>query len=250
MGILIALLGILLILLICDVQMRLSYYLDPGNRFPNLSRLQFWGLRSIVAVVKTYAGFRVLRESRLRAPLPERFLILANHQSLADIAVLAYSFPGHNVRFVAKKELKYGLPGISFVLRKGEHALVDRRGGFRETQTALIKLARLSRRQAVCPAVFPEGTRAREGQVQPFHSAAVRTILAHSLLPAVSVAVNGGYRIAKLKGLVRNLRGCVYRVRLLNLYPPPKGRSEVQDMLQQAHDEIQRQVNTWKKSEK
>jgi hypothetical protein len=111
MGILIALLGILLILLICDVQMRLSYYLDPGNRFPNLSQLQLWGLRSIVAV-------------------------------------------------------------------------------------------------------------------------------------------HGGYRIAKLKGLVRNPRGCVYRVRLLNPYPPPRGRSEVQDMLQQAHDEIQRQVNTWKKIEK
>jgi hypothetical protein len=148
MGILIALLGILLILLSCDVQMRLSYYLDPGNRFPNLSRLQFWGLRSIVAVVQTYVGFRILRE----------------------------------------------------------------------TQAALLKLARLSRRQAVCP--------------------------------AVSVAVHGGYRIAKLKGLVRNLRGCVYRVRLLNPYPPPRGRSEVQDMLQQAHDEIQRQVNTWKKIEK
>ena len=250
MGILIALLGILLILLACDVQMRCFYYLDPRNRFSHLSRLQFWGLRNIVAVVKAYVGFRVIRDSRLGSLLPDRFLILSNHQSLADIAVLSYSFPDHNVRFVAKKELSYGIPGISFFLRKGQHALVDRRGDFRRTQAALVKLARLSRWQPVCPAVFPEGMRTRGGRVRTFHSAAVRTILAHSPLPALSVAVHGGYRIAKLRALVRNLRGCVYRVRLLSLYPPPWGRGEVQVMLQQAHDEIKRQVDTWRKSEK
>jgi 1-acyl-sn-glycerol-3-phosphate acyltransferase len=250
MGIVISLLGILLIIVACDVQMRLCYYLDPRNRFAHLSRLQLWGLRNIIAVVKTYVGFRLTCDSRLDSPLPDRFMILSNHQSMADIAVLSYCFPDHNVRFVAKKELKFGVPGVSFFLRKGQHALVDRRGDFRQTQAELVKLARLSRRQAVCPAVFPEGTRTRGGQVRPFHSAAVRTILAHNPLPAVSVAVNGGYRIAKLQGLMRNLRGCVYRVRLLSLYPPQRGRSEIQAMLERAHDEIKLQVDTWRKSER
>jgi 1-acyl-sn-glycerol-3-phosphate acyltransferase len=142
------------------------------------------------------------------------------------------------------------MPGISFILRHGGHALIDRRGGFRETQAELIKLARFSRREQVCPAVFPEGTRARGGRVKKFHSAAVRTILSHHALPTVSVAVNGGHRIARLKNLLRNLRGCVYRVRLLSLYPPPARRGDVQFMLQQAHDEIERQVNEWRRSEK
>jgi hypothetical protein len=64
------------------------------------------------------------------------------------------------------------------------------------------------------------------------------------------VAVNGGYRIARLMSLVRNLRGCVYRVRLLSLYPPPVRRGDVQAMLEQAHDEIERQVNKWRRSER
>jgi 1-acyl-sn-glycerol-3-phosphate acyltransferase len=175
---------------------------------------------------------------------------LSNHQSLVDIAVLAYAFPRHNVRFVAKKELGRGVPGISFMLRNGRHALIDRRGGFRETEAELIRLARFSRREPICPAVFPEGTRAREGRVKKFHSAAVRTILTHHALPTVSVAVNGGYRIARLMNLLRNLRGCVYRVRLLSLYPPPAKRGDVQVMLRQAHDEIERQVNEWRRSER
>jgi len=250
MGILIALLGVLLVLCVCDVRMRLAYYLAPRDRFSIMSRMQNWGLRVIVAVVKIYGGFRVRRQSRLKGALPERFLILSNHQSLVDIAVLAYALPRHNVRFVAKKELGRGVPGISFMLRNGGHALIDRRGGFRQSQAELIRLARLSRREPVCPAVFPEGTRSRQGRVKKFHSAAVRTVLAHHPLPAVSVAVDGGYRIARLISLMRNLRGCVYRVRLLSLYPPPCKRGDVQAMLERAHDEIKWQVNKWKKSER
>jgi 1-acyl-sn-glycerol-3-phosphate acyltransferase len=250
MGILIALLGILLVLCICDVRMRLAHYLQPRHRFAVMSRMQNWGFRNILALVKAYAGFRLIRRSRLQAPLPERFLIVSNHQSLADIAVLAYALPRHNVRFVAKKELGRGVPGISFMLRNGRHALIDRRGGFRKTQAELVKLARFSRRKPVCPAVFPEGTRSREGRVKAFHSAAVRTILSHHALPTLSVAVTGGHRIARFRNLLRNLRGCVYRVRLLSLYPPPARRGDVQAMLQQAHDEIERQVNEWKKNER
>jgi 1-acyl-sn-glycerol-3-phosphate acyltransferase len=250
MGILIALLGVLLVLCACELRMRLTYYLDPGSRFGMMSRVQNWGLRLIVALVKAYAGFRVLRQSGLRSSLPQRFLLVSNHQSLVDIPVLAYALPEHNVRFVAKKELGRGLPGISFMLRNGRHALIDRRGGFRETQAELIRLASFSRREPVCPVVFPEGTRVREGRVKKFHAAAVRTILAHHALPTLAVAVNGGYRIARLKNLLRNLRGCVYRVRLLSLYPPPAKRGDVQVMLRQAHDEIERQVNEWRKSER
>jgi 1-acyl-sn-glycerol-3-phosphate acyltransferase len=175
---------------------------------------------------------------------------MANHQSLVDIAVLAYVFPRHEVRFVAKQELARGLPGISFMLRHGGHELIDRHGGFRETQAKLIRLARLSRRRAVCPTVFPEGTRARDGQVKEFHSAAVRTLLAQHPLPVVSVAMDGGYRIAKFKNLLRNLRGCVYRVRLLSLYPPPAKSGEVRCIVQQAHDEIEMQVREWRRNEK
>ncbi len=250
MGILIALLGVLLVLCVCDLRMRMAYYLEPRSRFAEMSRMQNWGLRVIVALVKLYGGLRVVRQSGPQVELPQRFLILSNHQSLVDIAVLASSFPRHNVRFVAKKELGRGVPGISFMLSHGGHALIDRRGSFRETQAELIKLARASRREEICPLVFPEGTRTREGRVKRFHSAAVRTILAHHALPALSVAVNGGYRIARLKNLVRNLRGCVYRVRLLSLYPPPVRRGDVQTMIERAHDEIERQVNEWKKSER
>lgn len=249
MGVLITLLGILLIILLFDLQLRLVYYLDPANRLGNVSRLQYEGLRSMLAVAKEFVGFRIIRDSRLTQKLPERFMIIANHQSLADIPILVHSFPGRHVRFVAKKELKYGVPAISFTLRKAQHALVNRKGDFRSARKELIKLARLARRQAVCPTVFPEGSRSRSGKVGRFHSAAVRTILDRCPMPVLSVAIDGGWRISRLTDMIRNFRGCTYRVRLLSLYPPVRERGRIQAMLQKAHDEIKRQVEEWRKKE-
>lgn len=248
MGMLIVWTGLLAVLLIFELRVRLAWCLAPRRRFAGLSRLQHRGLRSLLAVAKTYGGFRIRRDSRLRQPLPERFLLLANHQSLVDIPVLVYAFPRHNVRFVAKKELGRRIPAISFTLRNAGHALIDRQGNFRQNQTELVKLARLSSREAVCPAVFPEGTRSRNGKVQAFHTAAVRTLQAYNPLPSLSVAVDGGWRVARLKDLLHNLRGCVYRVRLLSLYPPPRRKGEVQEILRQAHEEIERQVEQWRRN--
>ena len=213
-------------------------------------RLQYGGLRRLIAVVKAYAGFRVLIEHGPGTKLPGTFLLLSNHQSLADIPVLAYSLPGRPVRFVAKKELGRGIPGFSFALRAGDHALIDRHGDFRAAKAKLIRLAQLARDQGICPAVFPEGTRSRSGQVGAFHSAAVRTILSHAELPVVSVAVGGGLQISHFRDLLRNLRNCVYRVKFLSLYPPCGARGEVHRILQQSHDEIERQVEQWKRQEK
>ncbi len=56
MGLVIALLGVLWILCICDVVLRWAYYLDPRGRFAGMSRMQNWGFRNIVAVIKSLRG--------------------------------------------------------------------------------------------------------------------------------------------------------------------------------------------------
>jgi 1-acyl-sn-glycerol-3-phosphate acyltransferase len=150
--------------------------------------------------------------------------------------------------FVAKRELRKGFPAVSIVLRKGKHALISRKGDFSAARRELVKLARYSR-QGICPVVFPEGTRSRTGRVRIFHSAAVRTILDEEQLPIVTVAVDGGYRIAGVRGLIANLPGCVYRVKLLSLYPLTKQRSQIKDILENSHREILEQVKQWRKTE-
>jgi 1-acyl-sn-glycerol-3-phosphate acyltransferase len=65
--------------------------------------------------------------------MPDRCIVVSNHQSLLDIPILMHYFePDRRLLFVAKKELGNGIPLISSVLRVGGHALID--GGWKATK--------------------------------------------------------------------------------------------------------------------
>lgn len=248
MGIIITLMCLVFIFLVWDIRLRISYCLHGKRRYQRFNRAQVQGARYVLAAAKLYAGFRLIVEDALAKSLPAQFMILSNHQSLADIPILAYVFSRNTVGFVAKRELRRGFPAVSIALRRGKHALISRRGEFSAARRELVKLARYSR-EGVCPVVFPEGTRSRTGKVRSFHSAAVRTILDETAMPVVSVAVDGGYRIADVRGLTANLRNCIYRVKLLSLYPVTGQRSKIKDIIDRSHAEISKQVKQWRKIE-
>ena len=248
MGVIVTLLCLIFIFLVWDLRLRISYCLFGKRQYERFNRVQIQGARVVLAAAKTYAGFRLIVENALGKHLPQRFMILSNHQSLADIPILAYVFSERIVGFVAKRELGRGLPSVSITLRKGKHALINRKGDFSSARRELVKLARYSH-ENVCPVVFPEGTRSRSGEVGAFHSAAVRTILDEQQMPIVSVAVDGGHRIADIRGVTTNLANCVYRVKLLSLYPLTNQRSQIKDVLDSSQREISKQVEQWRQIE-
>jgi 1-acyl-sn-glycerol-3-phosphate acyltransferase len=248
MGLIVTLLCLILIFLVWDIRLRISYCLYGRRHYERFNRVQILGAHYVLVAAKIYAGFRLIVEDALTIRLPAQFMILSNHQSLADIPILAYVFARYTVGFVAKRELRRGFPSVSIALRKGKHALISRKGEFASAHRELVKLARYSR-EGVCPVVFPEGTRSRSGRVGTFHSAAVRTILDEQQMPILSVAVDGGYRISGIRGLITKLPGCIYRVKLLSLYPVTKQRSRIKEILKNCQREITKQVELWRKIE-
>jgi 1-acyl-sn-glycerol-3-phosphate acyltransferase len=248
MGVIVTLLCLILIFLVWDLRLRVSFCLYGKREYERFNRVQIQGARFVLAAAKTYAGFQLVVENALSEHLPQRFMILSNHQSLADIPILSYVFSERIVGFVAKRELRRGLPAVSITLRKGRHALISRKGDFNSARRELVKLARYSE-ESICPVVFPEGTRSRSGEVGAFHSAAVRTILDEQQMPIVTVAVDGGHRIADIRGIIKNLAHCVYRVKLLSLYPLTDRRSQIKNILESSHGEISKQVKQWREIE-
>lgn len=245
MGFYIFLCTTVLLMIFHDIQLKLIYYIFPGKDDWRFHDFQHFAASQYLQLAKHYAGMKIIIESNLKNELPENFLIISNHQSLFDILALTFAFPRFYVRFVAKKELKFGIPATSFFLRKGGHVLIDRKGSFKESQKKLLKLSNLSKKKGFCPAIFPEGTRSRNGKVGKFHSAAVRMILSRNNLPILSVAVDGGYKIAKVKDLAKNLKNTVYRIKFLKLYPYPTDRHRILSVLQQSRADIYSQVNQW-----
>ncbi len=182
---------------------------------------------------------------RFPGVLPRVFMIVSNHQSLADIPAITLGLPHHGVRFVAKRELRRGIPYVSRSLRFGRSALVSRTRDFAEGQNELRKLAAVSR-EGICPMIFPEGTRSKTGRLQEFYSGAVRVILERHPMPVLSVAVDGGHSIATIPRLLLHLRGATYRVKPLTLHPAPHGKKEIMELLAKTRSEISDQVSSWR----
>ena len=208
----------------------------------------------MIATVHRFCGLRYTADTGAAGELPRRFIMLSNHQSLADIPMLVAAFPRHPPKFIAKRSLFRGVPTLSRCLRYGEHAAIDRRGPFRPTRRALIRLAQLDRHAdpgspyPPCSlAVFPEGTRSRDGKVARFYRAGTRVLAEHTSLPIVAVALDGGTAISRL-GALRNLAGIHYRVKVLAIYPPATGRQAMAAVLDDAHRIIAAQVDAWQAS--
>ncbi len=221
-------------------------------RRPAVERFMVRQAQRLLSTVNRLAGLRYSFDTTAAGTLPERFLLLTNHQSLTDIPMLLAAFRHHPLKFVAKDSLRRGIPTVSKCLRYSEHAFIDRRGPFRRTQRTLRRLARLDRDPAAATgfppcsfAVFPEGTRSRDGRVGPFHRAGLRVLADLTGLPVVSAALDGGTTIARLRTL-RNLAGVHYRVRVLSVYPPPADKRAVAEVMDRSRAEIIDQVAAWR----
>ncbi len=130
---------------------------------------------------------------RLRADIPENrpLIIVANHQSMFDISPLIWFMRAHTPIFVSKRELAYGIPGISYNLRKSHAALIDRTDP-KQAITEIARLAKHIEKTKHSVVIFPEGTRSASGQMRPFATGGMSVLLkrAPSAL-VVPVAIRG-----------------------------------------------------------
>jgi 1-acyl-sn-glycerol-3-phosphate acyltransferase len=109
-------------------------------------------------------------------PVGRPIIFLANHQSLFDIPPMIYYLRKYHAKFISKVELTKGIPSISFNLRHGGGANIDRKDP-RQAITELIKFAGRMKDNNWSAVMFPEGTRSKDGRVKPFQSAGVATLL-------------------------------------------------------------------------
>ncbi|HET7838830.1 MAG TPA: lysophospholipid acyltransferase family protein [Rectinemataceae bacterium] len=221
-------------------------YYDALIRFNRVFRrkraleiTEVYGARTVERIFRlfqVYAGFRIEFEDRSGTPLPERFLLVANHQSLLDIPITMGLLRSRRLRFVAKRELGKGIPLVSVLLNTVGHALINRKGDAMRAMTTIDGFAKRCRRDGTCPVIFPEGTRSRTGEVGPFHTAGVRRLFEEESLPVVVAAIEGGWRVAKFRDLIANLSGGSYCLRLIAVLPPPKGKKETLEAVQKARE--------------
>src|SRR5206468_12851782 len=121
------------------------------------------------------AGIRITIESA--PPEGTGFVIVSNHQSILDIPVLISTFGAQSPLFVAKRQMRWGVPNIAPAARYGGYAFISRKRGDRSQFAEIETLGARLRREGVSAVIFPEGTRSRDGAPGPFKSGGLAALV-------------------------------------------------------------------------
>jgi len=143
------------------------------------------------------AGNRVVFTNKQNLPQGRPIIFLANHQSMFDIPPLIYYLRKFHAKFISKIELTKGIPSISFNLKYGGAANIDRKDS-RQSISEIIKLATKMKENNWSAAIFPEGTRSKDGKVKTFQVGGIATILKkcpNALL--VPIAIKNTWKITE-----------------------------------------------------
>lgn len=130
-------------------------------------------------------------------PTGRPIIFLANHQSMFDIPPLIWFLRKYHAKFISKIELTRGIPSISFNLKYGGAANIDRKDP-RQSIMEIAKLGSNMKEKNWSTVIFPEGTRSKDGRMKSFQSAGVATILKkcpNALL--VPIAIKNSWKIVQ-----------------------------------------------------
>lgn len=130
-------------------------------------------------------------------PVGRPMIFVANHQSLYDIPVLIWHLRKYHAKFISKIELTKGIPSVSYNLRHGGAANIDRKDA-RQSIMEISKLGTRMKENRWSAVIFPEGTRSKDGTIRTFQAAGVATLLKkcpEALI--VPIAINNAWKMQR-----------------------------------------------------
>lgn len=198
---------LLLALLFAFVLVALSLFVDlkkPNTKFSRLyNKVIIFALR--VALSACNVKVNVTGEEKI----PEgRFLLIQNHKAMFDPMVTVAFLGKHEIGFITKPE-NFHLPIINKFMHRICCIEIDRENA--RNAVKAINAASENIMNDVCSmAIYPEGTRARDQEMLPFHAGSFK-IATKSGVPIVITTVDNTnlvHRNAPFKRTVINLRVC------------------------------------------
>ncbi|PYJ08918.1 MAG: 1-acyl-sn-glycerol-3-phosphate acyltransferase [Verrucomicrobia bacterium] len=149
-----------------------------------MNPVYFLGWCFFRTLFRFYFGWRVFNPERV--PLEGPVILAANHASFIDPPLVGAGVR-RGINYLARENL-FRFPVVGWVLRRWNSVPVDREGGGAKGLKAILD--RLLAGGAII--LFPEGTRTRDGELQPARSGIGLTVI-KSTAPVVPVRVFGTF---------------------------------------------------------
>jgi 1-acyl-sn-glycerol-3-phosphate acyltransferase len=142
-------------------------------------------------------GGTVKFENHQDLPTDRPIIFTANHQSMYDIPPMIWFLRKYHAKFISKIELTKNIPSISFNLKYGGGANIDRKDR-KQSLSEIMKLGERMKNNNWSAVIFPEGTRSKDGKMKDFQMGGIATILKkapNALI--VPVAIENSWKVVK-----------------------------------------------------
>ncbi|QNM84858.1 1-acyl-sn-glycerol-3-phosphate acyltransferase [Polaribacter pectinis] len=157
-----------------------------------VSILNFFLVKSMLII-----GVPIRLINKHKVPEDTSVIFVSNHQSTFDIPPIGWFFRKQYPKFVAKIELGKGIPSVSFNLRNGGAALINRK----DPKQAISELVRFSKKineEKWGAIIFPEGTRSRNGEPKKFATNGLKVITKYNKDGyIVPLTINNSWKVFK-----------------------------------------------------
>ncbi|MCX6252038.1 MAG: lysophospholipid acyltransferase family protein [Bacteroidetes bacterium] len=170
---------------------------------------------------------------------PKRtYIIVSNHQSGADILVLFNLFI--HFKWVAKNSL-FSIPFLGWNMTLNRYIAITRSRG--RSRLMMMDKAAAAIREGNSVMIFPEGTRSRDGNLQPFKTGAFKLAIATKcdILP---VAIKGTFHAIKKGGFMIHKNHDIHAVILDPVHCETYEGLRPEALAGKVHDLILAELNT------
>jgi len=174
------------------IEILVSFFQKSGNLPHRIAR--FWGWLILLA---SRIRVQVSGHSNLDPTTP--CIFMSNHQSNFDVPVLL-AYLNAQFRWLAKTEL-FKIPIFGLAMRRAGYISIDR--GDHESAIRSMAMAADAIRNGASVMIFPEGTRSRDGRIQPFKKGGF-VLAVDSGAPIVPITIHGTGRIMSKTGMKIN----------------------------------------------
>ena len=139
---------------------------DKEKEQENDSKFYRWLLHLWVEFIITIGRVKVICQGAEKLPKDGRFLLVCNHQSDIDPALLMHCFPKGQLAFIGKKETK-DMPLIGPMMHKLLCQFINREND-REALKTILKCIQIVKEDKASIGVFPEGYVSLDGKLRHF----------------------------------------------------------------------------------
>ena len=180
--------GYILFLCIC------ALFVNPKREYDKESKFYRAVLNGFTAIGLWWMRIRITVTGAEKVPQNGKLLFVSNHRSNFDPIITWHVFKRNRIAYISKAG-NFKIPVFGRLIRKCCFMTIDRESPRRAIGT-INKAAELLKKQEVSIGVYPEGTRAKDGVMLPFHNGVLR-IAQKAESPIVVLAISGTEKIHK-----------------------------------------------------